>query len=221
MGIHYFIANTKGGLETPLIYCVIDYGKRLISLINRVGMCANSVWLLQRALPVILLTTIPQFTQCNSEVDRNRLLSLLEARSRRAPFNSWAGKRSSEEYGSDVSDLGRLEGLQHFYLQQLHDAQLANDLEKRAPFNSWAGKRAPFNAWAGKRSSEESNELLNHGDDRFGDSSHSHRVKRSSGEYTENENDQNTHVRIARGASGKELRRRVRSNTAFSAWGGR
>jgi len=204
-------------------------------------MCANSVWLLQRALPVILLTTIPQFTQCNSEVDRNRLLSLLEARSRRAPFNSWAGKRSSEEYGSDVSDLGRLEGLQHFYLQQLHDAQLANDLEKRAPFNSWAGKRAPFNswagkrapfnswagkrapfnAWAGKRSSEESNELLNHGDDRFGDSSHSHRVKRSSGEYTENENDQNTHVRIARGASGKELRRRVRSNTAFSAWGGR
>ena len=114
-------------------------------------MCANSVWLLQRALPVILLTTIPQFTQCNSEVDRNRLLSLLEARSRRAPFNSWAGKRSSEEYGSDVSDLGRLEGLQHFYLQQLHDAQLANDLEKRAPFNSWAGKRAPFNSWAGKR----------------------------------------------------------------------
>merc|ERR1711936_1465148 len=209
--IHYFIANTKGGLETPLIYCVIDYGKRLISLINRVGMCANSVWLLQRALPVILLTTIPQFTQCNSEVDRNRLLSLLEARTRRAPFNSWAGKRSSEEYGSDVSDLGRLEGLQHFYLQQLHDAQLANDLEKRAPFNSWAGKR----------SSEESNELLNHGDDRFGDSPHSHRVKRSSGEYTENENDQNTHVRIARGASGKELRRRVRSNTAFSAWGGR
>merc|ERR1712088_1135147 len=211
MGIHYFIADTKGGLETPFIYCVIDYGKRLISLIDRVGMCANSVWLLQRALPVILLTTIPQFTQCNSEVDRNRLLSLLEARSRRAPFNSWAGKRSSEEYGSDVSDLGRLEGLQHFYLHQLHDAQLANDLEKRAPFNSWAGKR----------SSEESNELLNHGDDRFGDSSHSHRVKRSSGEYTENENDQNTHVRIARGASGKELRRRVRSNTAFSAWGGR
>merc|ERR1712110_655768 len=219
--IHYFIANTKGGLETPLIFCVIDYGKRLISLINRVGMCANSVWLLQRALPVILLTTIPQFTQCNSEVDSNRLLSLLEARSRRAPFNSWAGKRSSEEYGSDVSDLGRLEGLQHFYLQQLHDAQLANDLEKRAPFNSWAGKRAPFNSWAGKRSSEESNELLNHGDDRFGDSPYSHRVKRSSGEYTENDNDQNTHVRIARGASGKELRRRVRSNTAFSAWGGR
>merc|ERR1712110_515689 len=211
MGIHNFITNTKGGLETPFIHCVIDYGKRLISLIDRVGMCANSVWLLQRALPVILLTTIPQFTQCNSEVDRNRLLSLLEARTRRAPFNSWAGKRSSEEYGSDVSDLGRLEGLQHFYLQQLHDAQLANDLEKRAPFNSWAGKR----------SSEESNELLNHGDDRFGDSSHSHRVKRSSGEYTENDNDQNTHVRIARGASGKELRRRVRSNTAFSAWGGR
>ena len=161
-----------------------------ISIIS--GMCANSVWLLQRALPVILLTTIPQFTQCNSEVDRNRLLSLLEARTRRAPFNSWAGKRSSEEYGSDVSDLGRLEGLQHFYLQQLHDAQLANDLEKRAPFNSWAGKRAPFNSWAGKRapfnswagkrapfnswagkrSSEESNELLNHGDDRFGDSPH-------------------------------------------------
>merc|ERR1711936_1219070 len=211
MGIHNFNTNTKGGLETLFIYCVIDYGKRLISLIDRVGMCANSVWLLQRALPVILLTTIPQFTQCNSEVDRNRLLSLLEARSRRAPFNSWAGKRSSEEYGSDVSDLGRLEGLQHFYLQQLHDAQLANDLEKRAPFNSWAGKR----------SSEESNELLNHGDDRFGDSPHSHRVKRSSGEYTENENDQNTHVRIARGTSGKELRRRVRSNTAFSAWGGR
>merc|ERR1711981_145070 len=221
MGSHYFITNTRGGLETPFIYFVIDYGKRLISLIDRVGMCANSVWLLQRALPVILLTTIPQFTQCNSEVDRNRLLSLLEARSRRAPFNSWAGKRSSEEYGSDVSDLGRLEGLQHFYLQQLHDAQLANALEKRAPFNSWAGKRAPFNSWAGKRSSEESNELLNHGDDRFGDSPHSHRVKRSSGEYTENDNDQNTHVRIARGVSGKELRRRVRSNTAFSAWGGR
>ena len=56
----------------------------------------------------------------------------------------------------------------------------------------------------------------------------SHRVKRSSGESmedsfnTDNENDQNTHVRIARDASpSRQLSRRVRSNTAFSAWGGK
>ena len=53
----------------------------------------------------------------------------------------------------------------------------------------------------------------------------SHRVKRSSGEFNESSDKDDSHdslVRIARDASNsRQLRRRVRSNTAFSAWGGK
>lgn len=215
-------------------------------------MIANSIWLLQRALPVILLATIPQFTHCNTinhgaEHDGHLDVPL---RVRRAPFNSWAGKRSNEVYDNEFPSFERLEGLQRLYLQHLQDAGFPESGKrapfnswagkrapfnswagKRAPFNSWAGKRAPFNSWAGKRASEELNDddlLTNHGDDRFGDSSHSHRQKRSSGEYveenanTEDEGDLNSHARIARAAyQSRQLNRPVRSNTAFSAWGGK
>lgn len=211
-------------------------------------MIANSLWLLQRALPVILLATIPQFTRCSTihlggEDDGHLDVPL---RVRRAPFNSWAGKRSTEDYENEFFPFGRLEGLHQYYLQHLQDAGFPESGKrapfnswagkrapfnswagKRAPFNSWAGKRAPFNSWAGKRSSEELTDndmLINHGDDRFGDSSHSHRQKRSSGEYvedssnTETADDRTLHARPARAASQS---RRVRSNTAFSAWGGK
>lgn len=225
-------------------------------------MIAKSLWLLQRALPVILLTTVPQFTLCN-KVNYEAELSgvpdtpirMYESRFRRAPFNSWAGKRSGEILDTTGPGLRSLmEGLQQYYLQQQQEqenegprhgfkrapfnswagkrAPFNSWAGKRAPFNSWAGKRAPFNSWAGKRSSEEEIKdmdlLANHGDDRFGDASHSHRVKRSSGEYfdersnTANEENRNHHVRVARDASqSRHLRRRVRSNTAFSAWGGK
>ena len=157
-------------------------------------MIANSIWLIQRALPVILLSTIPQFTQCNT-VNYEGEHSVV----RRAPFNSWAGKRSGsmgeDAYEQPTIDLSRLNGIQQYYLQQLTNGGLGQFSTqrkrapfnswagkrapfnswagKRAPFNSWAGKRAPFNSWAGKRSSEEVNDvdlLINHGDDRFGDS---------------------------------------------------
>ena len=169
-------------------------------------MIANSLWLIQRALPVILLSTIPQFTQCNTlnyEGEHSGHpdipLRMLEPRVRRAPFNSWAGKRSGsmgeDAYELPSIDLSGLSGIQKYYLQQLTNGGLGQFSTqkkrapfnswagkrapfnswagKRAPFNSWAGKRAPFNSWAGKRSSEEVNDvdlLLNHGDDRFGDS---------------------------------------------------
>ena len=172
------------------------------------GMIANSIWLIQRALPVVLLSTIPQLTQCNTlnyEGEHTGhpdiSLGMFEPRVQRAPFNSWAGKRAaSMALGEDVSeipsiDLSRLTALQQYYIQQLQNGGLGQFSTqrkrapfnswagkrapfnswagKRAPFNSWAGKRAPFNSWAGKRSSEQVNDvdlLINHGDDRFGDS---------------------------------------------------
>merc|ERR1719367_1391087 len=166
---------------------------------------------------------------------------MLEPRVQRAPFNSWAGKRFDiENYEMTPSDFGRMNGIEQFYLNHLAGSRSDSPLSqgkrapfnswagKSAPFNSWAGKRAPFNSWAGKRSSEEIHDqdlLFNHGDARFGDSESSHRVKRSSGELAENAESDNHHdslVRIARAASNsRQLRRRVRSNTAFSAWGGK
>merc|ERR1719361_333673 len=118
---------------------------------------------------------------------------------KRAPFSSWAGKR----------------------------APFNSWAGKRAPFNSWAGKRAPFSSWAGKRTSSEElrDENLpgNHGDIRFGDNPQSHRVKRSSEEYSDAQSDvhsgnsRNSHARVARqAAQTRNLQRRVRSNTAFS-----
>jgi len=212
-------------------------------------MIANSLWILQRALPVILLTTIPQFTLCNRlNYEADAPLRMYEPRVRRAPFNSWAGKRSGENV-LDTSPPGLrslMEDLKQYYLQEVENegsrhafkrapfnswagkrAPFNSWAGKRAPFNSWAGKRAPFNSWAGKRSSEEEIKdqdlLTNHGDDRFGDASQSHRVKRSSGEYFDgNVENQNSHARFARDASqSRHLQRRVRSNTAFSAWGGK
>ena len=162
------------------------------------GMIANSLWLIQRALPVILLSALPHLTQCNTlnyEVDGYPDIRMLEPRVQRAPFNSWAGKRfGGGGYDMSHADFGKLDGLEQFYLSHLAGARSDSPIStakrapfnswagkrapfnswagKRAPFNSWAGKRAPFNSWAGKRSSEElndSNLLFNHGDARFGD----------------------------------------------------
>jgi len=215
-------------------------------------MIANSVWLIQRALPVIILSSLPHLTKCNTlDYEADVPLRMLEPRVQRAPFNSWAGKRFySGGYDMSQPDFGRMNGIEQFYLNQLAGSRSESPFSqgkrapfnswagkrapfnswagKRAPFNSWAGKRAPFNSWAGKRSSEELKDqdlLFNHGDARFGDSESSHRVKRSSGEFAENAESNNHHdslVRIARDASNsRQLRRRVRSNTAFSAWGGK
>jgi len=221
-------------------------------------MNSYSSWLIQRALPVILFITMPQLTLSNKFDYETALFDeynvpvrMLESRVRRAPFSSWAGKRSGESIVVPTSAglRGLIERLQQLYSQQRQEENGGPREIKRAPFNSWAGKRAPFNSWAGKRapfsswagkrapfsswagkrSSEEEIKdedlLANHGDDRFGDAQHSNRVKRSSGEYFEEQpstGNGNSHVRVAReAAQSKQLRRRVRSNTAFSAWGGK
>merc|ERR1712018_276672 len=206
--------------------------QKIADNIHRQGMIANSVWLIQRALPVIILSSLPHLTKCNTlDYEADVPLRMLEPRVQRAPFNSWAGKRfHSGGYDMSQPDFGRMNGIEQFYLNHLAGSRSESPFSqgKRAPFNSWAGKRAPFNSWAGKRSSEELKDqdlLFNHGDARFGDSESSHRVKRSSGEFAENAESDNHHdslVRIARDASNsRQLRRRVRSNTAFSAWGGK
>lgn len=164
-------------------------------------MIPNSLCLLQRALPVILLGMIPQFVLGNTLNYETELsgypLQTFEPRVRRAPFNSWAGKRSGETSFDLLSPHLRWLTMRDYYLQHLQNAENQginlSELIKRAPFNSWAGKRAPFNSWAGKRapfnswagkrapfnswagkrsSEEEINDedlLTNHGDDRFGD----------------------------------------------------
>merc|ERR1712038_1639641 len=206
--------------------------QKIADNIHRQGMIANSVWLIQRALPVIILSSLPHLTKCNTlDYEADVPLRMIEPRVQRAPFNSWAGKRFySGGYDMSQPDFGRMNGIEQFYLNQLAGSRSESPFSqgKRAPFNSWAGKRAPFNSWAGKRSSEELKDqdlLFNHGDARFGDSESSHRVKRSSGEFAENaerDNHNDSLVRIARDASNsRQLRRRVRSNTAFSAWGGK
>merc|ERR1712227_1163630 len=196
--------------------------QKIADNIHRQGMIANSVWLIQRALPVIILSSLPHLTKCNTlDYEADVPLRMLEPRVQRAPFNSWAGKRFySGGYDMSQPDFGRMNGIEQFYLNQLAGSR------SESPFSQ--GKRAPFNSWAGKRSSEELKDqdlLFNHGDARFGDSESSHRVKRSSGEFAENAESDNHHdslVRIARDASNsRQLRRRVRSNTAFSAWGGK
>lgn len=63
---------------------------------------------------------------------------------KRAPFSSWAGKRSDPAVDMDLRRL--LHDLQELYtLQQEQAEQDEEDLDeeaivKRAPFSSWAGK---------------------------------------------------------------------------------
>merc|ERR1712200_343576 len=74
---------------------------------------------------------------------------------KRAPFNSWAGKRSDPslyDYGAArdalYGDLGE-------YLSEalrLREQGLDKRGVRPRAFSSWAGKRAPFSSWAGKRS---------------------------------------------------------------------
>ncbi len=76
--------------------------------------------------------------------------------SKRAPFSSWAGKRSSgltlnsNEFSGSGEDVDALvKELQELYLAQQQReeeaeeaaaAQAEEDMVKRAPFSSWAGK---------------------------------------------------------------------------------
>jgi len=91
------------------------------------------------------------------------LLAAVNAQdNKRAPFNSWAGKRSGESIGSNEASYVEL--LQQFrdLLSELEEhpitrqIMLSTAMEKRGgrprAFSSWAGKRAPFSSWAGKRS---------------------------------------------------------------------
>jgi len=70
-------------------------------------------------------------------------------RVRRASFNAWAGKRSSEE--TITLDEEALQRLIQEIAQHYQSLAHPDSGEKRASFNSWAGKRASFNSWAGKR----------------------------------------------------------------------
>lgn len=219
-------------------------------------MVVKSRWLLQRALPVMMLITMPHFTFSN-EFNHGTELSGEGGGTGsiyRVPFNSWAGKRSRFERSrfTEAEVKALMEKLRSIFAQNQEEEDERLFEHKRAPFNSWAGKRAPFNSWAGKRapfsswagkrapfsswagkrtSSEElrdENLPGTHGDIRFGDNSQSHRVKRSSEEYSDAQsgvqrgNSRNSHARVARqAAQSRNLQRRVRSNTAFSAWGGK
>ena len=139
---------------------------------------------------------------------------------KRAPFSSWAGKRSTlTATRPDMAQL--IHDLQELYMlnggaQEVDPAPVkrapfsswagkrapfSSWAGKRAPFSSWAGKRAPFSSWAGKRSSEETWDL----DDA---EEAPHRFKRSSDEE-ENEEEAGMHARQRRGAN------------SFSAWGGK
>jgi len=144
-------------------------------------------------------------------------------REKRAPFSSWAGKRSSEEDLSAAEMAQLVHELEDMY--QLHNSAEADDVSglskrapfsswagnrapfsswagKRAPFSSWAGKRAPFSSWAGKRSVEDDDQAqlaYLHQQQPAG-----HRYKRSSGEI----DDDTESTRVRRGAG-------------FSAWGGK
>ena len=157
-------------------------------------MVVKSRWLWQRAMPVIMLITMPHFTLSNN---LNHVIELSSEGGGtgsiyRLPHNSLAGKRSRfERSGFTEAEVEALiERLRDMYAQQqeadLYEhkrAPFSSWAGKRAPFNSWAGKRAPFNSWAGKRapfsswagkrtSSEELREEDlpgTHGDRRFGD----------------------------------------------------
>ena len=77
-------------------------------------MISNSLWIIQRALPVILLSAIPHLTECNIlDYEVQRIGYPDVSRVRRAPFNSWAGKRADsmgERDEDSYTDLGQLEG---------------------------------------------------------------------------------------------------------------
>lgn len=134
---------------------------------------------------------------------------------KRAPFSSWAGKRSGD---NRVVSLRPVVAELLREIQELRAEELENGarFDKRAPFNSWAGKkrapfsswagkkRAPFSSWAGKRSSEET------WDDEVLDNNVKHRFKRSSDESGEETgDDDHGYARKRRGAG------------SFSAWGGK
>ena len=141
---------------------------------------------------------------------------------KRAPFSSWAGKRSTltaarpdmAQLMHDLQELYLLKGGENAEVAMMGSpakrapfsswagkrAPFSSWAGKRAPFSSWAGKRAPFSSWAGKRSSEEDWQLdddVEEGPRRF---------KRSS---EEEEGLVDEHARQRRGAN------------SFSAWGGK
>merc|ERR1712131_29407 len=85
------------------------------------------------------------------------LASTFSLHLKRAPFNSWAGKRFDPfvTYDDTLEQLRELYGAQHPLSNNFIDSSIG-DMDKRGgkprAFSSWAGKRAPFSSWAGKRS---------------------------------------------------------------------
>jgi len=82
---------------------------------------------------------------------------------KRAPFNSWAGKRydPSLSIPQPINDDTNMDMREYgSYLPYMLQIPLTGagmpGMDKRGgrprAFSSWAGKRAPFSSWAGKRS---------------------------------------------------------------------
>jgi len=81
-----------------------------------------------------------------------------DAQFKRAPFNSWAGKRFDPSmYDTAPAAHRDVYGALGEYLSEaLRLPVKYQNMDKRGQrpraFSSWAGKRAPFSSWAGKRS---------------------------------------------------------------------
>lgn len=146
----------------------------------------------------------------------------LMAREVRAPFSSWAGKRSvaprQASSGVSTEDLAQLiHDLKEIYMlergkevREFLDHFPAGEpmsAEKRAPFSSWAGKRssfagkrAPFSSWAGKRAPFSS----------------------WAGKRSLESDEDNSKVRVKRSSDEDEDElERPRRSASFSAWGGK
>ena len=166
------------------------------------------------------------------------LLAAFAATASSAPFNSWAGKRSSSSVWSPSSEVAPSSINQYTreelsrLIHELRDAlvrqrqeedeveedygpyyptNLIAAADKRAAFNSWAGKRAPFNSWAGKRAPF--------------NSWAGKRAPFNSWAGKRSVGDSMDHSRSKR-SSGEEMdddddSHRVRRANSFSAWGGK
>ncbi|XP_023338423.1 uncharacterized protein LOC111709069 [Eurytemora carolleeae] len=70
---------------------------------------------------------------------------------KRAPFNSWAGKRAEHDLSNSRLDNSRF-GYENGPFFSYGGADMNKRGDRPRAFSSWAGKRAPFSSWAGKRS---------------------------------------------------------------------
>lgn len=150
--------------------------------------------------------------------------SLGMVRDTRAPFSSWAGKRSlPDEVNLSTDDLAQLiHELKELYMlekgNQVREmmeklrGDLAVDMsaEKRAPFSQWAGKRAAFSSWAGKRAP-----FSSWAGKRAPFSSWAGKRSVSSEEEEEG------NVRVKRSSDESDEVHRERRQASFSPWGGK